>query len=88
MSVLHVHSSMFSHASSTPPPGPSRLLALPRELRDTIYEFTLTEPNGLSLRTRLSFFVGLRNNSKQEEMNQLKYVCRQLYAETKGRALQ
>lgn len=71
------------------------LFALPRELRDIVYDYALTEDNGLILKKRdlapsdLSppSFVALRHDYFRKEANQLKYVCRQLYHETKGREL-
>ncbi|KAI4705101.1 hypothetical protein J4E89_009395 [Alternaria sp. Ai002NY15] len=79
---------------SAPPSAPNRLLALPRELRDHIYEYALTEDEGLLLFERhrindtdLKSFKGCRPSEPGVESNQLKYACRQLYQETKGLGL-
>jgi len=64
------------------------LLALPRELRDIIYEYALTEEGGLLLKdTYPKSFRGYRPYEHWVESNRLKYVCRQLYHETKGLGL-
>ncbi|KAF2023919.1 hypothetical protein EK21DRAFT_118292 [Setomelanomma holmii] len=68
------------------------LFSLPRELRDIIYDLALTEDNGLILKRRViapcdsspPSFVALWHKPDRKEANQLKYVCRQLYHETKG----
>lgn len=79
----------------------SRLLQLPRELRDIIYEYALTEEGGLVAEagsflvysTRVSrglrvmvlstrFRAANNNGGTARESNQLRYVCRQLHAET------
>jgi len=81
---------------SAPPSAPNRLLALPRELRDIIYEYALTEDEGLLLFERRTLgepyssrriFEGRRPTHPDVESNRLKYVCRQLYHETKGLGL-
>ncbi|KAI4680747.1 uncharacterized protein J4E84_007887 [Alternaria hordeiaustralica] len=81
---------------SAPPSAPNYLLALPRELRDIIYEYALTEDNGLLLFERRTLgepyssrriFEGRRPTDPDVESNRLKYVCRQLYHETKGLGL-
>ena len=68
-------------------PNSSRLLDLPREIRDMIYEYALTEDQGLLLvehdDTQKSF-RGCRPTDPGTKSNCLKYVCRQLYYETKG----
>jgi hypothetical protein len=71
-------------------PSSSRLLDLPRELRDMIYEYALTEDQGLLLVERddtQKSFRGCRPTDPSTESNCLKYVCRQLYYETKGLGL-
>ncbi|CAN9445988.1 unnamed protein product [Alternaria alternata] len=71
-------------------PSSSRLLDLPRELRDMIYEYALTEDQGLLLVERddtQKSFRGCRPTDPSTESNCLKYVCRQLYYETKGSGL-
>jgi hypothetical protein len=71
-------------------PSSSRLLDLPRELRDMIYEYALTEDQGLLLVERddtQKSFKGCRPTDPSTESNCLKYVCRQLYYETKGLGL-
>ena len=68
----------------------NRLLDLPRELRDMIYEYALTEDQGLLLVERddtQKSFRGCRPTDPSTESNCLKYVCRQLYYETKGLGL-
>ncbi|KAI4915123.1 hypothetical protein J4E90_005162 [Alternaria incomplexa] len=81
---------------SAAPSAPNRLLALPRELRDIIYEYALTEDEGLLLFERRTLgepyssrriFEGRRPTDPDVESNRLKYVCRQLYDETKGLGL-
>ncbi|KAI4684041.1 hypothetical protein J4E81_009204 [Alternaria sp. BMP 2799] len=75
---------------SAPPSAPNRLLALPRELRDIIYEgkYALTEDRGLlMIETHPKSFRGHRLYEHWVESNRLKYVCRQLYDETKGLGL-
>ncbi|KAI4645615.1 uncharacterized protein J4E79_010793 [Alternaria viburni] len=72
------------------PSAPNRLLALPRELRDIIYEgnYALTEDRGLlMIETHPKSFRGHRLYEHWVESNRLKYVCRQLYHETKGLGL-
>ncbi|KAH6865292.1 hypothetical protein BKA58DRAFT_242468 [Alternaria rosae] len=76
---------------SAPPSAPIRLLALPRELCDIIYEYALTENEGLVMVERHrpndtgpKSFKGCRPSEPSVESNRLKYVCRQLYQETKG----
>ncbi|RYN62740.1 hypothetical protein AA0118_g4993 [Alternaria tenuissima] len=71
-------------------PSSSRLLNLPRELCDMIYEYALTEDQGLLLVERddtQKSFKGCRPTDPSTESNCLKYVCRQLYYETKGLGL-
>ncbi|KAI4613932.1 hypothetical protein J4E80_006620 [Alternaria sp. BMP 0032] len=86
----------MSRGDSAPPSAPNRLLALPRELRDIIYEYALTEDEGLLLFERRTLgepyssqriFEGRRLTDPDVESNRLKYVCRQLYDETKGLGL-
>jgi hypothetical protein len=78
---------------SIPPPGPSRILALPRELRDIVYDYALTEDDGLLLVERshpnasTRSFKGCSHNSRNWDANRLQHVCRLLYAETKGLGL-
>lgn len=80
-------------ASGTSAPQ-SRLLALPRELRNLIYEHALTEPLGLSTAPNSSP-IGLiqlcafttRQRILALDSNQLRYVCRQLHAETNALGL-
>jgi hypothetical protein len=64
--------------------GPCRLLQLPRELRDLIYEYALTEDGGLvssGMKPRHLYAAG---KDEQSEPNQLKLLSKQLYSETKG----
>ncbi|KAF2240957.1 hypothetical protein BU26DRAFT_572195 [Trematosphaeria pertusa] len=72
----------------------SRLLQLPGELRNRIYEYVLTDPSPLGLQYSEQFvggtciskpwlkprFEGMRD----KEITKIKYVCRKLYAETAG----
>ncbi|KAF2877746.1 hypothetical protein BDV95DRAFT_600448 [Massariosphaeria phaeospora] len=74
--------------------NPSPLLALPKELREMVYEFALTSAGGLICVELESGRRGLCEpvdplavNSPVRELNQLKYVCQQLYEETKGQEL-
>jgi len=70
-----------------------RLLQLPRELRDMIYEYALTEPGGLVADVVRGLdawtrFRAAENEEHQElESNQLRFVCRQLYVETSALGL-
>lgn len=72
---------------------PSRLLALPREIRDIIYEYALTEVDGLVIietsnqKTSTSKFKLCYGDEKYEEANQMKFACRQLHVETRGLGL-
>jgi hypothetical protein len=54
----------------------SRLLQLPAELRESIYEYALTEPKGLPWKSV--------SDAEGGPANSLKLVCRQLYAKTSG----
>ncbi|KAF2649551.1 hypothetical protein K491DRAFT_683736 [Lophiostoma macrostomum CBS 122681] len=75
--------------------GAHHFLELPGELRNQIYDFALYEPDGLHYQYQLhdESFKLYRSSCKREdvakhtEANQLKYVCRQLYAETAGYGL-
>jgi hypothetical protein len=84
---------MLTCDPSVPPLGPNRLLALPRELRDIIYDFALTEDEGMmlverhDLNTSARSFKGCKKNDPTWELNQLKSTSKQLYAETKGLGL-
>jgi hypothetical protein len=84
---------MSASGPTVPPPGPSRLFALPRELRDIVYDYVLAEDDGLLLvehhdpNTSTRSFKGCRNSDPSWEANQLKYVCCQLFEETKGLGL-
>jgi hypothetical protein len=63
-------------------------MSLPKELRDLIYGFVLTDPESLryrSIRTsegRL-YRVFHTSNNDYDEFNQLKYVCKELCRDTK-----
>ncbi|KAF2740049.1 hypothetical protein EJ04DRAFT_508462 [Polyplosphaeria fusca] len=83
----------------SPCPEKCHLLALPRELRDRIYENVLTDDDGLICvatvagantgkepSTQFQFLSHTDDESKQGS-NQLRYVCRQLHQETCGLAL-
>jgi hypothetical protein len=66
-----------------------RLLDLPRELRDMIYEFVLTKERGLikeSARVPTARLYAAKDFTRRDP-NQLKFVCRQMYDETRGLAL-
>ena len=87
-----IFSKMSASVSTVMPPNPSRLLNLPGELRNVIFEYALSEASGLLLveiddPPSPKRFMGCRHNDKNEEANQLKYVCRQLHAETRGLGL-
>ena len=72
------------------------LLQLPRETRDIIYQYALSEPEGLFFRMERTTYEkehGLftafstreaANDGDAQEANQLKYVCHQIRAETAG----
>ncbi|KAJ4303531.1 hypothetical protein N0V90_002427 [Kalmusia sp. IMI 367209] len=79
---------------STPLQSQCHVLNLPAELRNTIYEYTLTEFKPLlctagdatgSPKLLLRYRFG--NDEAKREANQLKYVCRQLYYETQTLSL-
>ena len=63
------------------------LILLPRELRDIIYEYVLTEEGGVIANARFNA-NGLpcfrANNSSENKLTNLYLVCRQLQAETNG----
>lgn len=64
--------------------SPSPLLSLPAELRNQIVEYALTTPTSVlhhQPSPHKPLFAETRNGP---ELNQLKYTCRQLYAETAG----
>ncbi|KAF2244808.1 hypothetical protein BU26DRAFT_508788 [Trematosphaeria pertusa] len=74
--------------------GTCYFFRLPRELRDQVYDYALYAPDGLFYQYRpfdtvFPFFASEEDtrDSIQPEINQLKYVCRQLHAETKGLVL-
>lgn len=74
------------------PPEPSieldercRLLKLPAEIRAMIYEYALTEQGGLVISG--GHLHSARVDSEECDANQLKFVCKQLHAETKGLGL-
>ncbi|KAF2821683.1 hypothetical protein CC86DRAFT_99377 [Ophiobolus disseminans] len=73
-----------------PPSTRSRLLLLPRELRNIIYEYAFTEPGGLvaDATSRYDnwtrFRTACNTSDRTRDANQLRLVCRQLYAETSG----
>ncbi|KAF2240956.1 hypothetical protein BU26DRAFT_572194 [Trematosphaeria pertusa] len=67
----------------------SRLLQLPGELLNRIYEYALTDtsPCGLQYVTHLSIYGERKRtftSANGIELNRLKYVCGKLYAETAG----
>lgn len=71
----------------------SPLLKLPKELRDIIYEYALTEHRGLLVhynqslnKSLLCRFVPTYDHTRHEP-NQLRYVCRQLHIETSALGL-
>ncbi|KAF2135027.1 hypothetical protein P153DRAFT_380827 [Dothidotthia symphoricarpi CBS 119687] len=84
-----------SNMTSAPHHDSSLLLSLPRELRDTIYEYALTEDQELFKDAFFSpqegsatgRFSTINNTTQNRDHNQLKYVCRQLYTETRGLSL-
>jgi len=75
----------------------SPFLCLPNELRNQIYEYALSEPEGLHYRFAGNkaprLFSKVEASPKENgppfslEANQLKYACRQLWHETKGYGL-
>ena len=65
----------------------SRLLQLPGELRNKIYEYALTEERGLVAYANSPCVLRTFRRGPDRESNQLKYVCHQLYAETRDLAL-
>lgn len=65
------------------------LLRLPRELRDYIYAFALYEPDGIFYyRDEQHQPRFTRAENDKEGINQLKFTCRQLRAETRGLELE
>lgn len=75
------HSLRFLLAAS----GSHRFLELPKELRDMIYEFALTFPDGLFYQTDKKIFSTSQKSKKH--FNRLKLVCRQFYEETRNMGL-
>ncbi|KAF1848625.1 uncharacterized protein K460DRAFT_427813 [Cucurbitaria berberidis CBS 394.84] len=81
-------------AMETPEPR-CLLFELPRELRDLIYEYALTEVGGLVINgiptSRLAggsgYFHAGDNKGAKHDANQLKFVCRLLHSETAGLGL-
>ncbi|KAI4940903.1 hypothetical protein J4E91_011080 [Alternaria rosae] len=63
------------------------LLDLPRELRDIIYEYTLTEEDGLLVQEWPTMHPKAAGAKYGTDANQLKFICRQLYTETTGLGL-
>ncbi|KAH6865291.1 hypothetical protein BKA58DRAFT_443343 [Alternaria rosae] len=63
------------------------LLDLPRELRDIIYGYTLTEEDGLLVQEWLTMHPKAAGAKYGTDANQLKFICRQLYTETTGLGL-
>jgi hypothetical protein len=71
--------------------SPQRLLSLPGELRNQIYEYALTDENDLQCLVPVaSSSLRLVSLSKSifPDFNELQYVCKQLYKETSGLELQ
>jgi hypothetical protein len=66
------------------------LLELPAELRNRIYEYALTDVSSIGLRFRAYLIINdaickpALLDANGEQFNALKYVCRQLRAETDG----
>ena len=88
--------SIKGNKSDPSPPRNDRclLLELPRELRDLIYDFALTENGGLIKDENFDPNSGdatgrfrAAGDEAKRDANQLKFVCRQLRAETKGLGL-
>ena len=74
-------------AITTPSTSQKRdLLSLPREIRDIISQLSLTEPEGLYCRKPpyVPKYRLYTDTYCVTEANKLKYVCKQLYAETAG----
>ncbi|KAF2478323.1 uncharacterized protein BDR25DRAFT_309095 [Lindgomyces ingoldianus] len=72
--------------------GRCLLLSIPRELRDEIYEYALSEDNGLTVQpTNNGFKLWAIWHKHDEEVRRdptpLKLVCHQLYEETKDLVL-
>jgi len=63
------------------------LLDLPRELRDIIYEYALTEKGGLIVQNWPTMYLNAAGAKYGTPPNQLKLTCRQIYAETVGLSL-
>ena len=63
------------------------LLDLPQELRDMIYEYALTEDDGLVVQRWPAMHLKAAGATYRTDPNQLKFTCRQLYAETTGLSL-
>ncbi|OAG09705.1 uncharacterized protein CC84DRAFT_1202368 [Paraphaeosphaeria sporulosa] len=78
---------MFTISTSIPAPSP--LLSLPPELRNRIFAYALTSSTStlqysLASTPNHPVFSDTANANHNQEFNQLKYACRQLYAETAG----
>jgi hypothetical protein len=72
-------------------PQNSPLLRLPREIRDIIFEYALTFVNGLVKGSSKELYLADSTVANQDdeqarmtEANRLKYVCPQIYHETRG----
>ncbi|KAI4953366.1 hypothetical protein J4E86_006909 [Alternaria arbusti] len=63
------------------------LLDLPRELRNIIYEYALTEEDGLLVQEWPTMHPKAAGAKYGTDANQLKFTCRQLYTETTGLGL-
>lgn len=82
--------------ASIPTGIPCIFLQIPAELRNLIYEYSLTEEHGVqctidkdpTIPPKLLRLGQSKNGDLEPEANQLKYVCRKLYHETKGLTLQ
>jgi hypothetical protein len=75
---------LLAASDPSPAPAPNRLLALPREIRDMVYEYAPSEDQGILIGCSVPFpdpmiFKGYRPTEPSIESNQLKYVCHQLY---------
>ncbi|KAF1840336.1 uncharacterized protein K460DRAFT_437402 [Cucurbitaria berberidis CBS 394.84] len=81
---------MSTNPSTPSANGSCYFFRLPGELRNRVYQFSLSEPEGLRYHQN-SDSVGFyrrtetsKNDSHDSEANQLKYVCRRLNQETRG----
>ena len=75
-----------SHPSIPPSDGRCQFFELPAKLRNEVYEYALTTKDGMMCKLEdnkhFTYHALQDGESKNAEVNQLRYVCRQLRADT------